>query len=617
MSAERETGSLPPQDLERPVAAERRGIADRTLGNQDTSQATNGGSPNDDFTELRELLVGPEQHRLDQLAARIDAMGLTPAQLAELLPDAIALRAKQDRRLGRALAPTVEKALHESVRRNPREIAAAIFPVLGPAIRKAIAETMATLARSINAALENSLSIRGLGWRLEAWRTGVPYAQVVIKHALVYRVEQVFLIHAETGLLLQHVTARGLDAPNADVISAMLTAIQDFVHDSFRPNEGGTLRTFTVGEHTVHLEAGPRALLAAVVRGTVPPSWNQRLQDTLERVHLDWAQQLVDFRGETAVFEPVRPLLEECLETVVSTRQRAAADKRLWLRWALPLAALTLLGVGLTIRSNVNWGRAQRMLDAEPGIVLVEASRGLGGWSFSGLKDPLARDPATVLASAGFSPRALSGRWDPFLALDSTIVATRARRSLAIPASVSVALRADTLVLGGTADVDWLAGVRGAAPPAGASVIDASRIEPTLSGPLDSLRQAIEKELILFAAGSAQLSGTAEVQVRRVASALRQLGQSVQSGGVGFRLTILGRTDPTGADSTNRSLAQWRVDRVTGALATLGIAPQVADRKPIATDQPLDDRDSARRARINRSVTFKIELRRGQPSGQG
>ena len=71
-------------------------------------------------------------------------------ELAELLPEAIALRAGRDRQLARALAPTVESAIGESVRRNPREIATAIFPVLGPAIRKAIAETLAGLVASIN-----------------------------------------------------------------------------------------------------------------------------------------------------------------------------------------------------------------------------------------------------------------------------------------------------------------------------------------------------------------------------------------------------------------------------------------------------------------------------------
>ena len=100
-------------------------------------------------------------------------------------------------------------------------------------IRKAIAETMAALVRSINSAVEHSLSPRGIKWRIESWRTGVPYAQVVIKHALIYRVEQAFLIHAETGLLLAHATAPGLQVPDADLISGMLTAIQDFVSDSF------------------------------------------------------------------------------------------------------------------------------------------------------------------------------------------------------------------------------------------------------------------------------------------------------------------------------------------------------------------------------------------------
>ena len=63
------------------------------------------------------------------------------------------------------------EAFRESIRRNPREIATAIFPVLGPAIRKAIAETMAALVRSINSAVEHSFSPRGIRWRLESWRT--------------------------------------------------------------------------------------------------------------------------------------------------------------------------------------------------------------------------------------------------------------------------------------------------------------------------------------------------------------------------------------------------------------------------------------------------------------
>ena len=135
----------------------------------------NGDGPRAEFDALRRLLVGPEQHRLDDLAEQVRPRDLTAEELAEQLPQAIALRSSSDDRLGRALGPTIETALRESIRRNPREVASAIFPVLGPAIRKAVAEALSGLVRSINTTIDQSFSVNGIKWRLEAWRTGVPY----------------------------------------------------------------------------------------------------------------------------------------------------------------------------------------------------------------------------------------------------------------------------------------------------------------------------------------------------------------------------------------------------------------------------------------------------------
>jgi len=90
-----------------------------------------------ELTELRDLLFGGERRQLDELRRRLDTFELTPEEIAEHLPQAIMQRTNRDRQLGIALAPTVECAISESVRRNPQEIATAIFPVLGPSIRKA------------------------------------------------------------------------------------------------------------------------------------------------------------------------------------------------------------------------------------------------------------------------------------------------------------------------------------------------------------------------------------------------------------------------------------------------------------------------------------------------
>ena len=89
-------------------------------------------------------------------------------------------------------------------------------------------------------------------WRWEALRTGRPYAEIVVLRSLLYRVEQVFLIHRESGLLLQHVAARvrrrRLETKDPEMVSGMLTAIQDFVHDSVSGTEGENLETIRMGD---------------------------------------------------------------------------------------------------------------------------------------------------------------------------------------------------------------------------------------------------------------------------------------------------------------------------------------------------------------------------------
>ena len=187
-------------------------------------------SPQDEAAEraalaqLRQILVGPEQTQLNQLQHRLDDDELAAQHVSRVLPEAIVLR-EQDVELTKALAPMIEESLKVSVRKNPQNLVDAIFPVMGPAIRKSIAENLRALLQSFNRTLEHSLSMRSLKWRLEALRTGKPLAEIILLHTLLYRVEQVFLIHASNGLLLQHVAAKSVEAQDGDMISAMMTAI--------------------------------------------------------------------------------------------------------------------------------------------------------------------------------------------------------------------------------------------------------------------------------------------------------------------------------------------------------------------------------------------------------
>ena len=357
----------------------------------------------DDLEHLRTLLVSPEREAIDALRARLDDSVARGKDFARALPDAMA-QCAGDRRLEAALQGPVEHAITTSVRRNPRPLADALFPVIGPAIRKAIAHALSGMVESLNRTLEHSVSVRALRWRATAWRTGKPFAEVVLLHTLVYRVEQVFLIHARTGLLLEHVTADAVTAQDADMVSGMLTAIRDFVRDSFGAGADDTLDTFRVGELAGVIEQGPHAYLAAVVRGTIPPDLRHTLQRALETIHLQQATELEAFDGDASVFEETRPVLQECLEARYRESERGRARARWWwLGAAAILLAFAAWGV-------VSWRHARRFaayraaLDAQPGLVVVSAGRDGGRFVLRGLRDPLSIDPTSLLGEAGLAP---------------------------------------------------------------------------------------------------------------------------------------------------------------------------------------------------------------------
>ncbi|MBK9654189.1 MAG: hypothetical protein IPO66_01475 [Rhodanobacteraceae bacterium] len=213
-----------------------------------------------DFDRLREVLLGAERARLDQHDGAIEQARQAHATLPEQLPQLLEAAQRGDGReaLHRALAPAVAAALGDAVKRDRRTIVDALFPIIGPTIRKAIAEALRSFVGDLNRALEQSLSLRGWAWRFEAWRSRVPYAQVVVKHTLRYRIDHLFLIERESGLLLHRYSAPELPDLDSDAIAGMLTAIGDFVRDSVQADadSDGGLASATVGEHLLQVSRG-------------------------------------------------------------------------------------------------------------------------------------------------------------------------------------------------------------------------------------------------------------------------------------------------------------------------------------------------------------------------
>ncbi|HEY6563820.1 MAG TPA: hypothetical protein VIY86_04950, partial [Pirellulaceae bacterium] len=237
--------------------------------------------------------------------------------------------------------PTLTSSFQESIRRNPQTLVDVVFPIIGPAIRRSIKEALTGLVQSVNATLEQSLSWRGLQWRWEALRSGRSFGEVVLLKTLLYRVEHAFLIHAHDGLLLKHVTSLPHSRVHADMISGMLTAIQDFVRDSFGGSGSGGLKEVEVDDRTVWIEQGPKAMLALVISGHPPQELRELMQEVLESIHRDFAAELTRFSGDDAPFTAVSGSLERCLISATRDPKPRPGTARL----AKLIAAGMLVGI--------------------------------------------------------------------------------------------------------------------------------------------------------------------------------------------------------------------------------------------------------------------------------
>jgi len=274
-------------------------------------------------------------------------------------------------------------------------------------------------------------------------------------HSLVYRVEQVFLIHKETGLLLLHVASEHVrDQENKEnMVSAMLTAIQDFVKDSFSTEANSELSSVQVGDLNVWLEQGSDIVVAGVVRGDLPPIVQAQLRETTERVQAEMQEELESFNGEVGPFERVRFDLENCLREQLNERLRLIPLT--WVILIAPVVAL-LWWAGLTTTENWQWRKYVRTVRSEPGLIVIEAGQREGDLTIIGMRDALAADPEQLLKRHPLIARQVKSQWMPYQSLHPDFVTKRISERLQPPETVSLKLRDGRLTVSGSAPNSWI-----------------------------------------------------------------------------------------------------------------------------------------------------------------
>jgi OOP family OmpA-OmpF porin len=562
--------------------------------------------------ELRRLLLGSDRAqaaRLREYLERVD-----PEELGHILPTAIRWRNAKDEGLSDALMPIISSTLKIAVKRDPQAVAEAIFPVMGPAIRQYVWTLFNEMVQQLDKKLQYGLSWQGLQWRIEAWRTKKSFAEIVLYHTLLYRVEHAYLIHKETGLLLEHISLKAVAESDADIESGMLTALkagwQDFSHDIYGNEADVAKMKIGIGEFNCWFAQGPQLILACVIRGSPPEEfYNEKMVPAIEAIHRDYSTEITQFEGDPAPFAPTQRYLEDCLQKSERTAEKKSGSGIS--PYLLVPLAIILLALGtwafFSLRSYWRWQNYLSRLEAEPGIVITETGRRGGKYFVAGLRDPLANDPARILTTTNLAAGDVESRWEPYQGLDEKLVYQRAQAILNPPPSVTLKPPKDgVLVASGIAPQAWIEDARRLARLVPG--LTAFREDGLINEEILRIKAQMEAEVPRFVLGKAQFApGQTEESNRLIADA-RRLFVLGAANGASVTMEVVGHTDDTGTVEFNDRLSLERAEVVKKLLVDAGLDAARLTAIGVGSRQPVQAGQNAPGAEMNRSVTFRVAV---------
>ena len=410
------------------------------------------------YQALKALLLAEESERLASLEHYIHHPDAHIEKIAPLLAQAIKQANLASIYQALELNTVVQDKIIESVQNDTAMYTQALYPVILPAIKKSIAEAFKEMMQSLNYAIEQGFSLNRFAWHFEAWRSGVPYREVVLRHTLSFRVEQVFLIHRESGLLIRHVSSAGVQQlRDSDAVSAMLTAIQDFIKDSFSVNDSDHLDTVEIGDYTVFLTRDSNAVLACVIWGMAPYALREVFDNALRVIDKNYGELVSNFDGDSSLLEPVDAILHSCLlfKDNSTFKKKDASIKNFAV-----LLLLILAGVGYWRYDNWRFQqRAEHYLQAlqqTAGVIITSHSYDGKKLLIKGLYDPLTQNPQQRSAQFGLKPQQISSQWQTYQSLEPFFVEQRLTRLLQPPNTVSLHVSDNALILAGAASKSWL-----------------------------------------------------------------------------------------------------------------------------------------------------------------
>jgi len=533
--------------------------------------------------KLRHILWGENSEKITA-PVKQNARELVSDVITEALND----RQAADKSVDKVLQPVVETALERSLSSHSKQIIDKLYPLIGSLIRKSVSAFINDFLEKTNTLIENSLTPKSLIWRISAWRSGISFSQYVASKTFSFRAKQIFLIHRETGLLLHTTTEQSYANVDGDSVSAMLTAINDFVSDSFSEvkQEEQNLAQIKTDNFTLLIKLGPSAILAAAVEGSPPESYSDMLQIQLEALHKLFYRELDKFEGDVEPFSNSESQLRECLQ---SQLKEEAPQKKPW----YAIAIVGTLFIWLSI-SGYQWSQTLHIsnqldeLNNEPGYVVQDNDvKNTNQIALSILQDPAAQPLEDWLKNRAIDPSSIVLDQKSYISLHPEMISKRVSVILSSYDNISFEVREQNVFLAGEVDISKASNlVRRIQNLPGITHVDQTKLKSklppltnnTVNENKDMLSNLIHLSIekfntyqVSFARASTDLTPDTKKIVDVIISDYQKIAAIAKRANIKIGLLVIGTSDAVGPDKNNQVISEKRANSILRYMLSQGL----------------------------------------------
>jgi hypothetical protein len=114
-----------------------------------------------------------------------------------------------------------------------------------------------------------------------------------------YSVEEIYLVYKD-GRLIFHKLKPGLKQRDEDIVTSMLTAIQEFVQETFKyesSDESVAIKKMEFGGRKIVIERGETIYIAVLLKGVPGLRLQRQMQSVIERIEDRYSEELDDWNG--------------------------------------------------------------------------------------------------------------------------------------------------------------------------------------------------------------------------------------------------------------------------------------------------------------------------------